>query len=152
MNKQLVIGSVAGALAVTAIAAVGGYRMLDKGNYAEVLAVGADVALLVPGPARMGRLERLRRGRTGARLTRLLAPNPRVHVMLVRDHPHRDDVASAVVLPARTFHRAVVLVDRPDRAALLEEFTRIHLMLRCDASQRAADAVLELVAGRQSAR
>jgi uncharacterized protein YcfJ len=39
MNKQLVIGSVAGALAVTAIAAVGGYRMLDKGNYAEVLAV-----------------------------------------------------------------------------------------------------------------
>jgi len=39
MNKQLLIGSVAGALAVTAIAAVGGYRMLDKGNYAEVLAV-----------------------------------------------------------------------------------------------------------------
>jgi len=43
-------------------------------------------------------------------------------------------------------------LDRPDRAALLEEFTRIHLMLRCGASQRAADAVLELVAGRQSAR
>lgn len=39
MNKQLVIGSVAGALAVTAIAAVGGYRMLDKAEYAEVLAV-----------------------------------------------------------------------------------------------------------------
>ena len=39
MNKQLVIGGVAGALAVTAIAAVGGYRMQDKGNYAEVLAV-----------------------------------------------------------------------------------------------------------------
>ncbi|MEQ1800963.1 MAG: glycine zipper 2TM domain-containing protein [Gammaproteobacteria bacterium] len=39
MNKQLVIGSVAGALAVTAIAAVGGYRLLDKANYAEVLAV-----------------------------------------------------------------------------------------------------------------
>jgi lipid-A-disaccharide synthase len=41
---------------------------------------------------------------------------------------------------------------RPDRAALLEEFRRIHQMLRCDASQRAADAVLELVAGRQAAR
>jgi uncharacterized protein YcfJ len=39
MNKQVVIGSIAGALAVTAIGAVGGYRMLDKGNYAEVLAV-----------------------------------------------------------------------------------------------------------------
>ncbi|MCL4792678.1 MAG: glycine zipper 2TM domain-containing protein [Gammaproteobacteria bacterium] len=39
MNKQLVIGGVAGALAVTALAAVGGYRMRDNGNYAEVLAV-----------------------------------------------------------------------------------------------------------------
>ncbi len=39
MNKQLLIGSIAGALAVTAVAAVGGYRMLDKSNYAEVLAV-----------------------------------------------------------------------------------------------------------------
>jgi uncharacterized protein YcfJ len=39
MNKQIVIGGVAGALAVTAIAAVGGYRMMDKGSYAEVLAV-----------------------------------------------------------------------------------------------------------------
>jgi hypothetical protein len=35
---------------------------------------------------------------------------------------------------------------------LLEEFRRIHQMLRCDASQRAADAVLVLVAGRQAAR
>jgi amino acid transporter len=87
-------------------------------RYAEALAEGADVALLVPGPARMGRLERLRRGRTGARLTRLLAPNPRVHVTLVRDHPHGDGGAGAVRLPARTVHQAVVLVDRADRAAL----------------------------------
>lgn len=39
MNKQLVIGSIVGAVAVTALGAFGGYRMLDKGNYAEVLAV-----------------------------------------------------------------------------------------------------------------
>lgn len=39
MNKQLVIGGIVGAVAVTAIAAVGGYRMQDKNNYAEVLAV-----------------------------------------------------------------------------------------------------------------
>ncbi|MEO7386724.1 MAG: glycine zipper 2TM domain-containing protein [Gammaproteobacteria bacterium] len=39
MNKQLVIGSIAGALAVTAIGAVASYQMLDKGAYAEVLAV-----------------------------------------------------------------------------------------------------------------
>ena len=41
MNKQLVVGSIAGALAVTAIGAVAGYRMLDKGNYAEVVDVKA---------------------------------------------------------------------------------------------------------------
>ncbi len=39
MNKQLVIGGIAGALAVTAIAAVGGYRRKDKKTSAEVLAV-----------------------------------------------------------------------------------------------------------------
>ena len=38
MNKQLIVGSIAGAVAVTALAAVGGYRMMDKGNYAEVAA------------------------------------------------------------------------------------------------------------------
>jgi lipid-A-disaccharide synthase len=43
-------------------------------------------------------------------------------------------------------------LDRPDRAALIDEYGRIHRMLRCDASQRAADAVLELVAWRRSVR
>ena len=86
-------------------------------RYATAQAAGADVALLVPGPARMGRIERFRRGRTGARLARILAPNPHVRVTLVRDHPHTGE-ASNVRLPARTIHRAVVLVDRPDRASL----------------------------------
>ncbi len=39
MNKQLVIGGIAGALAATAIAAIASYKMQDNGNYAEVLAV-----------------------------------------------------------------------------------------------------------------
>jgi len=39
MNKQLVVGAIVGALAVTAIGAVAGYRMLDEANYAEVIAV-----------------------------------------------------------------------------------------------------------------
>ena len=43
-------------------------------------------------------------------------------------------------------------LDRPDRAELSEEFGRIHEMLRCDASRRSADAVLELVAGRRAVR
>jgi lipid-A-disaccharide synthase len=43
-------------------------------------------------------------------------------------------------------------LDRPDRAALLEEFHRIHQLLRRDASARAAEAVLGLVAERRARR
>lgn len=39
INKQLVIGGIVGAIAVTALGATAGYRMLDSDNYAEVLAV-----------------------------------------------------------------------------------------------------------------
>ena len=39
MNKQLLIGGIIGAVAVTAIGAVAGYRMLDSANYADVISV-----------------------------------------------------------------------------------------------------------------
>jgi hypothetical protein len=84
---------------------------------AAQLAVEADVTLIVPGPARLGRLERIRRGRTGARLTRMLAPNPHVRVTVVRDHPHQEGAGQTRLFP-RASHRVVVLVDRPDRAAM----------------------------------
>jgi len=86
--------------------------------YVGTLAEGADVTVIVPAPARLGRFERLRRGRTGARLARTLAANPRVRVTLVRDHPHGGDEGGQRALLPRAAHRAVVLVDRPDRAAL----------------------------------
>ena len=91
--------------------------------FAADLPGDGDVTVIVPGPARMGRIERLRRGRTGARLARTLASNPRVRVTLIRDHPEphpasrEHDRDGMRVLP-RALHRVVVLVDRPDRAAL----------------------------------
>jgi uncharacterized protein YcfJ len=39
MDKQLLVGGIAGVVAVTAIGAVAGYRMLDQSKYAEVVAV-----------------------------------------------------------------------------------------------------------------
>jgi amino acid transporter len=84
---------------------------------AAQLAVEADVTLIVPGPARLRRLDRIRRGRTGARLTRMLAPNPHVRVTVVRDHAHEEGVGRTRLFP-RASHRVVVLVDRPDRAAM----------------------------------
>ena len=95
-----------------------GHPVSAVARYATKFADGADLALLVPGPAGMGWLQRLWRGRTGARLTRLLAPNPQVRVTLVRDHPPEARHPSGVRFLARTVHRAVVVVDRPDRAAL----------------------------------
>lgn len=41
-------------------------------------------------------------------------------------------------------------LDRPDRGQLVEAFGQIHRRLRCDASARAADAVLGLLARRRS--
>ncbi|MCK6369943.1 MAG: glycine zipper 2TM domain-containing protein [Gammaproteobacteria bacterium] len=43
MNRQLVIGSVVGALTVTAIGAVAGYQAMDRGTYAEVIAVNPSM-------------------------------------------------------------------------------------------------------------
>jgi len=43
-------------------------------------------------------------------------------------------------------------LERPDRASLVDAFTGIHHVLRRDASVRAADAILELVAARRTAR
>jgi lipid-A-disaccharide synthase len=43
-------------------------------------------------------------------------------------------------------------LERPDRAALVEAYTEIHRVLRRNASERAAEAVLDLVAARRTAR
>jgi len=43
-------------------------------------------------------------------------------------------------------------LDRPDRQDLMDAFRDIHLQLRCDASARAADAVIELLDARRAIR
>jgi amino acid transporter len=98
--------------------------------YASDLAADGDVTVIVPAPSRIGRLERLRRGRTGARLARALASHPRVRVTLVRDHPHDDGGGGPIRMLPRAGHLAVVLVDRPDRAAL--QAVRYALTLGAD--------------------
>jgi amino acid transporter len=124
--------------------------------YAEELPGDGDVTVIVPGPARMGRLERLRRGRTGARLARDLAPNPRVRVTLVRDHsePHPVAGRSDARLFPRPIHRVVVLVDRPDRAAMqavryalalgVEEVVAVHAAVDPDEQEQLISSWMNL--------
>jgi amino acid transporter len=125
--------------------------------YAEDLPGDGDITVIVPGPARMGRLERLRRGRTGARLARELAPNPRVRVTLVRDHPEPHPPgagADGVRLFPRPIHRVVVLVDRPDRAAMqavryalslgVEEVVAVHAAVDPDEQEELISSWMDL--------
>jgi amino acid transporter len=129
-------------------------------GYAAALAGEADVTVIVPGPARLGILERLRRGRTGARLARALAPYPNVRVTLVRDHPgtgdglsHGDGAGDLRFFPRR-HHRAVVLVDEPDRAALravryaltlgADEVVAVHAAVDPDLQEELIERWMEL--------
>ena len=57
----------------------------------------------------------------------------------------QDDVRPQVLGPA-----VLEQIDRPDRAELTAAFTAIHQQLRRDASARAADAILELLARRRA--
>ena len=125
-------------------------------SYAGGLPGDGDVTVIVPGPSRMGRFERLRRGRTGARLTRDLAPNPRVRVTLVRDHPEprpRSDRDGMRLFP-RPIHRVVVLIDRPDRAAMqairyalalgVEEVVAVHAAVDPDMQEELISTWMDL--------
>jgi amino acid transporter len=84
-----------------------------------------DVNVIVPGPARLSMFERLRGGRTGARLTRSLLPFEHVRTTLVRDHVGpghpitvTEDGGERIRVVPRSDHRVVVLVDRVDRAVI----------------------------------
>jgi amino acid transporter len=93
-------------------------------GYVGALPNDLDVTVVIPGPARMGVLERLRRGRTGAQLTKALLPYHRARITLVRDHSHEagHEVHGATDLPEhhrpRLIHKVVVLVDKVDKASL----------------------------------
>jgi amino acid transporter len=125
-------------------------------DHAAALDGDADVTVIVPGPARLTWLDRLRRGSTGTRLARALAPNPHVRVTLVRDHVEHTEGGSGNGRPVthrplpRAIHRVVVLVDNPDRASI--QAVRYALSLGADdvlAVHAAVDPEVqdELIAG-----
>ena len=91
-------------------------------GYVGALPEGLDVSVILPAPARLGIIERIRSGRAGGQLTRALLPNPRARITLVRDHIHEDEPADASELledhMPRLTHKVVVLIDKVDRATL----------------------------------
>jgi amino acid transporter len=103
----------------------GGDLATSLAGYVESLPGDADVNVIIPGPASMGFIERLRSSRRGAHLAKALLPLERARITVVRDHlgpghPITDTIGGRHrlrVLP-RPSHRAVVLVDKVDRASL----------------------------------
>ncbi|MEW6058783.1 MAG: APC family permease [Actinomycetota bacterium] len=94
-------------------------------RYVGALPEDADVNVIVPAPAAMSPLERLRRGRTTSRMTRALLPFDRARITLIRDHPGPGHVMTESIdgrkrlrIVPRTSHRVVVLVDKVDRAVI----------------------------------
>ena len=94
-------------------------------RYVKALPGDADVNVIIPGPASMTFVERLRSSRMGAQLAKALLPLERARITVVRDHlgpghPITETIGGRHrlrVLP-RPSHRAVVLVDKLDRASL----------------------------------
>jgi amino acid transporter len=94
-------------------------------GYVKSLPGNADVNVIIPGPASMGLVERLRSSRRGAHLAKALLPLERVRITVVRDHlgpghPITETIGGrhGLRLLPRPSHRAVVLVDKVDRASL----------------------------------
>jgi SOS response regulatory protein OraA/RecX len=74
--------------------------------------------------------------------------------MLARREHSRAELARKLAADGTREDIQAVLeqLERPDRAALIEAYMEIHRVLRCNASERAAEAVLDLVAARRTAR
>jgi amino acid transporter len=96
-----------------------------------------DVSVILPAPAEPRPGERIRRARTASQLTKALLEVDRARLTVVRDHPGggHSSAPGGRLSPRRT-HRAVVLVDRADRATMraityamslgAEEVTAVH--------------------------
>ena len=102
-----------------------GHLPSSLAGYVCALPEDTDVNVIVPGPAKMGTLERLRRGRSGAQMARALLPYERARITLVRDHAGPGHLVTESVngqtrlrVVPRMNHQAVVLVDKVDRAVI----------------------------------
>ena len=94
-------------------------------HYVGALPEDADVNVIVPAPATMSFMERLRRGRVSSQMARALLPFDRARITLVRDHPgpghtvtESADGRTRLRIVPRTSHRVVVFVDKADRAVI----------------------------------
>jgi amino acid transporter len=125
-------------------------------SYVAALPGGAEVSVVLPAPGDPPPLERIRRSRAAARIARELLGGDRARLTVVRDHPGRghDTSPGAPRIAARRAHRAVVLVDRADRATMravryalslgADEVTAVHAAAEHDVEERLIERWMEL--------
>jgi amino acid transporter len=80
----------------------------------------SQVTVIVPGPSRLTRWQRIRRGRSWSGLVGPLRDVERVSVVVVRDHggPGHLPAEGRLRVSPRTRHVAIILIDRLDRSVL----------------------------------
>jgi amino acid transporter len=89
-------------------------------EYVSRLPDDTDISVILPAPGDQPRAERVRRRRFASSLTHRLLDVEGARLTIVGDHPgpgHDPTPARLRVAPARS-HRALVLVDRADRATM----------------------------------
>lgn len=101
--------------------ACGGERTARVADHVRIHATqDAEVTLIVPGPARMGVLERLRRGRSWSALVHLMDELPNLRLVVVRDHggPGHTIPGEQIRVSPRALHRVLILAERLDRSVV----------------------------------
>jgi hypothetical protein len=89
------------------------------GRYVRRLPDDTDISVILPSPADPRAGDRLRRTRLASGIERQLLDVERARLTVVRDHPaKRDDALAPLRVAAARGHRAVVLVDKADRATM----------------------------------
>jgi amino acid transporter len=125
-------------------------------EYVRTLPDDADVSVILPAPGDPPIGERIRRTRLAAQIAKELLDVERARLTVVRDHPgpgHDGDNGSLRVA-ARRGHRAVVLVDKADRATMravryalslgADEVYAVHAAADHDVERRLIERWMEL--------
>jgi amino acid transporter len=125
--------------------------------YVRTLPTDADVSVVLPAPGDPPVGERIRRTRLAAQIAKELLDVERARLTVVRDHhpgPGHGAADGSVRVAARRGHRAIVLVDKADRATMravryalslgADEVYAVHAAADHDVERRLIERWMEL--------
>jgi amino acid transporter len=123
-------------------------------GYVRTLPGDTDVSVIMPAPGDPALGERIRRTRLAGQISKELLDVERARLTVVRDHPGPGHAPTTPRIAARRGHRAIVLVDKADRATMravkyalslgADEVYAVHAAADHEAELRLIDRWMEL--------